>query len=237
MELVTILLRTLFSYFFLLLLMRIMGKREVGQMSPFDIVISIMFAEMAVLAIDQTDRPLVHLLSPMVLLAILEIGLSYTLMKSKKFRNFISGHSDVLIEDGKINEEALRSNRLNLDDLLLQLRQSNIKNLADVEFAILETTGKVSAFTKKVESPVTMKELGLKPRKPVIEEIAAKLPLPLIMDGKVQENALDKIGKNHLWLKRELKKMGVNKYQQVFFCSVDEYGKLYIDLMEKKPRK
>ncbi|TPG84146.1 DUF421 domain-containing protein [Brevibacillus laterosporus] len=238
MELVTILMRTLFSYFFLLLIMRLMGKRELGQMSLFDVVISIMLAEMAVLAIDQVNKPLMHMFSPMILIMLLEIGMAYLFMKSKKIRQFVNGEADVLIANGEIREEALRKNRLNLDDLLIHLRQENIKNLADVEFAILETTGKVSVFTKPEKSTVTLEDLGLKVKQPQKSSSGVKVgfPIPLIMDGEVQTDALNKIGKNILWLKQELKKLRIRHANEVMFCSIDEQGKFFIN-KKQNPRK
>ncbi|MCR8962137.1 DUF421 domain-containing protein [Brevibacillus laterosporus] len=238
MELLTILMRTLFSYFFLLLIMRLMGKRELGQMSLFDVVISIMLAEMAVLAIDQVEKPLLHMFSPMILIMLLEIGMAYLFMKSKKIRNFVNGEADVLIANGEIREEALKKNRLNLDDLLIHLRQENVKNLADVEFAILETTGKVSVFTKPEKSPVTLQDLGLQEKKPKksLTGVTVNFPIPLIMDGEVQTDAVEKIGKNIFWLKQELKKQGYRHTNEIMFCSIDEQGKLFVNKTQY-PRK
>lgn len=233
MELFTILMRTLFTYFFLLLLLRTMGKRELGKLSVFDVVISIMLAEMAVLAIEQVDEKAINFYIPMLFIALLEIFMSLISLKSKKFRDFVEGSADLIIENGEIREGALKRNRLNLDDLLIHLRQKNINNIADVEFAILEPTGNMSVFPKAAKRPVTPEDLGLSNGKPVPSMTYDGLPIPLIMDGEIREEALRKIGQNKLWLKRMIRKHGIKDVKDVSFCSVDGRGLIFIDVKDK----
>jgi uncharacterized membrane protein YcaP (DUF421 family) len=229
MELMTILMRTGFTYFFLLVLLRLMGKRELGKLSVFDVVISIMLAEMAVLAIEDVDKEAMNFYVPMVLIAVLEIAMAYLSMKSKKFRDLIDGSADVIIENGQIREEALRRNRLNLDDLMVHLRQKNVNNIGDVEFAVLEPTGQMSVFPKKELHPVTRKDIGMPSPEPVAPVTFSGLPIPLILDGKVREEALRKIGQNKLWLKREIRRYGIRDIREVSFCSIDDRGIMYLD--------
>jgi uncharacterized membrane protein YcaP (DUF421 family) len=229
MELVTILMRTAFTYFFILVLLRLMGKRELGKLSVFDVVISIMLAEMAVLAIEDVNKKAMDFYLPMLLIAVLEITMSFLSVKSKKFRDIVDGSADIIIENGQIREEALRRNRLNLDDLMVHLRQKNISNLADVEFAVLEPTGQMSVFPKKELQPITRKDLGLPDPKPVNPVVFTGLPIPLILDGKVRDEALRKIGQNKLWLKREIRKYGIKDIREVSFCSIDDRGIIYLD--------
>ncbi|WP_235828089.1 DUF421 domain-containing protein [Brevibacillus migulae] len=233
MEFTTILLRTLFTYFFLLILLRLMGKRELGKLSVFDVVISIMLAEMAVLAIDQVDRPGIYFYVPMVMIALLEIGMSYLSMRSKKIRDVVDGSADLIIENGEIREEAMRRNRLNMDDLMVHLRQKNINNLADVEFAILEPTGQMSVFPKESKHAVTREDLHMDPPKPVGPVTFQGLPIPLILDGKIRDDALGKIGQNKFWLKKEIRKHGIKDVKEISFCSIDNQGKLFIDRKDK----
>lgn len=225
----TILMRTLFTYFFILVLLRLMGKRELGKMSVFDVVISIMLAEMAVLVIEDVNRPAVVFYLPMVLIALLEIGMAYLSLKSKKIRDWIDGSPEVIMENGEIREEVMRRNRLNMDDLLFKLRQKNVNNLADVEFAILETTGEVSVFPKEKKLPVTREELGMDQPKPVAPVKYSGLPIPLIIDGEIREEALQRIGQNTFWLKKEIRKYGVKSAKEVSFCSIDSRGILFLD--------
>ncbi len=237
MELMTILLRTLFTYFFLLVLLRIMGKRELGKLSVFDVVISIMLAEMAVLAIDQVDRPAIYFYVPMIVIGLLEIVMAFFSMKSKRFRDMVEGTPDVIIENGEIREEALRRNRLNLDDLMVTLRQKNIHNLTDVEFAIMEPTGQMSVFTKDAKHPVTREDLHLHNEKTASQLLFQGLPVPLIMDGVIREEGLRKIGQNKFWLKKEIRKHGIKDVKEITFCSIDPQGILFIDRKDKPRRR
>ncbi|WP_429779630.1 DUF421 domain-containing protein [Brevibacillus agri] len=229
----TIILRTLFSYFFLLILLRVMGKRELGKLSVFDVVISIMLAEMAALAIEDVEKPGLRFYLPMLLIALMEVGMAYLSLKSKKFRDVVDGSADMIIENGEIREQAMRRNRLNMDDLLVHLRQKNIKNIADVEFALIEPTGQMSVFLKQEKEHLTREDVGLPDEKPVSPVSYKGLPIPLILDGKIRQEALQKIGQNQLWLKREIRKYGIKDIREVSFCSIDERGIIYLDKKDK----
>ncbi|MGZ0052758.1 DUF421 domain-containing protein [Brevibacillus gelatini] len=232
-EISTVLLRTLFSYLFLLILLRMMGKRELGKLSVFDVVISIMLAEMAAMAIEDVEKPGLQFYLPMLLIALLEIVMAYISLKSKKFRDVVDGSADMIIENGEIREQAMRRNRLNMDDLLVHLRQKNVKNIADVEYAMMEPTGQMSVFLKQDKEPLTRGDIGLPKEKPVSPVSYKGLPIPLILDGKVRQEALQKIGQNQLWLKREIRKYGIKDIREVSFCSIDEQGIIYIDKKDK----
>lgn len=232
-DLTTAILRTLFSYFFLLILLRVMGKRELGKLSVFDVVISIMLAEMAVLAIEEIEKPAIFFYIPMLLIGLLEIVMALISIKNKKFRDVVDGSADIIIENGQIRENAMRRNRLNLDDLMVHLRQKNVKNIADVEFALLEPTGQMSVFLKEKKETLTREDLGLLDRGPLAPVTYKGLPIPLILDGKIRREALDKIGQNELWLKREIRKYGIRDIREVSFCSIDERGIMYLDKKDK----
>ncbi|RAT96231.1 DUF421 domain-containing protein [Brevibacillus sp. Leaf182] len=232
-NLTMVLLRTLFSYFFLLILVRLMGKRELGKLSVFDVVISIMLAEMAALAIEDVDKPALRFYLPMLLIALLEVAFAYVSLKSKKFRDTVDGSADLIIENGQIREQAMRRNRLNMDDLMVHLRQKDVKNIADVEFALLEPTGQMSVFLKEQKEKVTREDLSLMKKQQVGPVSYKGLPIPLILDGKVRTEALNKIGQNQLWLKREIRKYGIKDIREVSFCSIDERGIMYLDKKDK----
>ncbi|MFI8714043.1 DUF421 domain-containing protein [Brevibacillus brevis] len=232
-DLTMVLLRTLFSYFFLLILVRLMGKRELGKLSVFDVVISIMLAEMAALAIEDVDKPALRFYLPMLLIALLEVAFAYVSLKSKKFRDTVDGSADLIIENGQIREQAMRRNRLNMDDLMVHLRQKDVKNIADVEFALLEPTGQMSVFLKEQKEKVTREDLALMKKLQVGPVSYKGLPIPLILDGKVRTEALSKIGQNELWLKREIRKYGIKDIREVSFCSIDERGIMYLDKKDK----
>lgn len=249
--------RTVLIYFVTYLVIRLMGKREIGKLSVFDLVISIMITEMAVFVVEEPDRPLWHAVLPMVVLAGTQIGIAYLQLKSRRFRLLFEGKPSPLIEGGKLNREEMGKQRYSLDDLLLQLREKNVTNVADVEFAVLEPTGRLT-LVKKEE---TAKEGGEKAQggaanrpddaqasrvpnrkdgesrggmssseggKPSIR--FEGLPVPLVMDGKVQEAGLRKIGQNRFWLQRELRARGVKDVKDVFLCTIDHRGRLFVDV-------
>ncbi len=224
-ELWTVFLRTLFIYFFVLVVMRFMGKREIGKLSLFDLVVSIMIADLAVISIENTEAPLLKGLVPIFTLSAIQVVLSLLSLKSTFIRKIMDGKPSILIRDGKIQEKEMANQRYNIDDLMLQLRENNIANVADVELAILETTGKLTVFPRPEKRPPTREEMLPE------EKIDGFfwLPIPLIVDGKVQKEGLDKIGKTRFWLKNELQKYGYYDFKEIFFASIDHKGKMYID--------
>lgn len=214
--------RTLILYFFIMFSMRIMGKREIGKLSVFDLVVSIIIAEIAAFTIDDPKLELYKGVFPILLLVGIQILISYLSLKSKTFRDIVEGKSTILIEKGKINDREMARHRYNVDDLLIQLREKNIGNLADVEFAFLEPSGKLSVIKKPEKMPVTLADLGLPPKD-------HGMPLPVIVDGEVMDENLKKLGKTRLWLKQQLKPFGSTDFQKILFASTDEYGRLYVD--------
>src|SRR5690606_796209 len=136
-------------YFFILILLRVMGKREMGKLSVMDLVVSIMIAELAIIVIEDTQTPLVNGLIPMLTLTVIQLILAVATLKSRRIRRYVDGWPAVIIERGRLNKDEMRKNRYNLDDLMMQLREKDIFRIADVEFAILETSGELSVFPKK----------------------------------------------------------------------------------------
>ncbi|SDE60154.1 Uncharacterized membrane protein YcaP, DUF421 family [Paenibacillus sp. UNCCL117] len=225
MELWTLFLRTILVYIIVFLTMRIMGKREIGKLSIFDLVISIMIAEIAVFVLEDVGKPMIEGLLPMVTLVAVQILIAYVSLKNEKIRRWIEGREAPLIENGKLNRKEMARQRYNLDDLLLQLRENKVMNPADVEFAILETSGKLTVKPK--ETPAASN--GSDSSEPKRAFRYEGLPLPLIMDGIVQEESLSKLGQTRFWLKKELRARGIKDFKDVFFCSVDHRGKWFID--------
>nr|WP_295969658.1 DUF421 domain-containing protein [uncultured Bacillus sp.] len=208
----TMLLRTLLLYFVILFVFRLMGKREIGELSVFDLVVNIMIAEMAVIAIDEKDFSLINSVAPILLLMIIQIVMSHLSLKSKKFREIVDGSPTVIINQGKIDEEAMRKQRYNFDDLLQQLREKDIRNIVDVEFAILEPSGKLSVFEKEDN------------------QADGEITLPLIIDGTIQRDHLQTIKKTEDWLLQELKKRGFEEkdIRNISLCSYQN-NQLYVD--------
>ena len=215
-ELLIMVARTVLLYVVVLIIFRVMGKREIGELSILDLVVFIMIAEMAVMAIENPKDPLLYSILPMLTLLIIQIGLAIWSLKSNRMRNFIDGKPSIIIENGKINEHEMKRQRYNFNDLLVQLRDKNVKNVADVEFAILESSGKLSVFEKDQQSG----EKG-------------NLNLPFIIDGIIQEEHLLHEHKTTEWLKTELQKLGYSNLDKISYCSYDN-GKFFVDLVDVK---
>jgi uncharacterized membrane protein YcaP (DUF421 family) len=209
-----IIFRTLFLYALVLLIFRIMGKREIGELSILDLVVFIMIGELAVVAIDNQYEPVLHSVLPMLLLMMIQISFAMLSLKSKKFRDMIEGKPTLIINRGKIDEKEMRRQRYNFDDLLMQLREKDIRNIAAVEFAILEPSGKLSVFEKE------NKDTG-------------DITIPLIMDGQIVDVNLSRINKTNLWLRQELKKNGYSDIKNISFCSYQN-GSFFIDEKDEK---
>ncbi|AIQ48886.1 membrane protein [Paenibacillus sp. FSL R7-0273] len=253
---------TVLMYFFIFLCMRIMGKREIGKLSVFDLTISIMIAEIAVFVIDDIERPISDGVIPMVTLVAIQILVAQLSLKSRKLRLLVDGRPSVLISNGKLHRSEMRRQRYNMDDLLLQLRGQNIVSPADVEFAILETSGQLTVIEKNKNvsssnqsgnssdnagnkeqdsgsdsggsgnSGGSGKAAGVNLSKSKIRYEG--LPVPLIMDGKVQDDNLELIGKNRFWLRTQIRQKGVSDFRDVFLCSVDHTGKIYVDRLRSR---
>lgn len=236
--------RTILMYFLVYCAIRIMGKREIGKLSMFDLVVSIMLAEMAAFVIEDIKKPLSHGIAPMLTVIIMQIGMAFVGLKSRKLRLMIDGKPTVLISKGKLHRDEMRKQRYNLDDLLLQLREQNIDSIGDVDFALLETTGKLTVFPKDQNSgdgsSATSSGNSSSSKKSKIQlkgfpNIKYEgLPVPLIMDGKVQDENLEMIEKTRFWLKNQIQQKGIMDFKDVFICSIDHNGKLFISPREDK---
>lgn len=184
---INIIIRTLIGFFSFFILMRFMGKREVGQLSLFDLIIILSMADLMVLGIDGFEDDIFYSLIPMVIVAIIQIVIALVSLKFAKIRNIVDGKSSYIIINGQVDINEMKKQRYNMDDLYTQLRSEGIKSIQEVEIAVLETSGKLSSFKKK-------------------EDIDASLPV--IVSGKIDYIILKNLGKNEDWLLMELSKKG-----------------------------
>ncbi|MCI8347534.1 MAG: DUF421 domain-containing protein [Bacilli bacterium] len=196
MEVLIVLGRTLLFYLIITVVYRFMGKREVGELSIMDLIVSILIAELAAMAIDKYKSNLLITIVPILSLVIVQIIVAKVSLKSPKTREKIEGEPSVIINRGKVNFEEMLKQRYNLDDLLTQLREKSIKSIEEVDYAILETSGKLSVFVKNDNRDY---------------------PLPVILDGEVQEETLIQIGKNKKWLIKSLDE-NQTKIDKVFYA-------------------
>lgn len=213
--------RTLLLYIVVVAVMRIMGKRQIGELQPFELVIAIMLSELAAVPMQDTGIPLIHGLIPILTLMFLEIFLSYITLKSRSIRKLVCGTASVLIQHGKIMEEELRRQRFNLDDLMEELRLSGYLNISDIEYAILENSGRLSIIPKSLRSPVTRKDLNL-------SQPEEELPVSLVLDGQLNYKNLNYLGKDRKWLLNKLKEYNINKIEDAFIAMLDSNGELYV---------
>lgn len=217
MDVAIIILRTIILYGVILVIFRLMGKREIGELSVLDLVVFIMIGEMAVIAIEQHKDPILHTIVPMVVMLLIQIAMAYGSLKSQKFRNLVDGKPSIIIQHGKIDEKEMRKHRYNFDDLLMQLRQKDIHNIADVEFAILETSGALSVFKKENNQ----------------KKSTSSFTIPLIVEGKILQQGLKQTNQTESWLRTELLNRGHGDIENIFFCSYQD-GKFYVDYFDEK---
>ncbi|WP_053219060.1 DUF421 domain-containing protein [Virgibacillus senegalensis] len=219
LELGKIIFRTILTYIIIVFIFRLMGKREIGELSLLDIVVFIMVGEMAVFAIEEPKSNIAQAVVPMVLLMIIQRFTAWLSLKNQLFRGWFEGKPSVIISKGKIDEHEMRKQRYNFNDLMQQLRENGTKSIHDVEFAILESSGKLSIFEKAINGSDRVSSDGY--------------VVPLIVDGKIQDGALNKTDRDKDWLISEVKKRGL-AIEQVSFCSIDKDGQMFIDIKDEK---
>lgn len=189
--------RTVIFYILITILYRFMGKREVGQLGVIDLIVSILVAELAAMSIDKREDSIFISIIPIVALGLIQIGLSYVSLKNKKIRDIFDGSPSIIISKGKVNFKEMVKQRYNLDDLLTQIRDKNVKSIEDIDYAILESSGKLSVFKKN-------------------DQRFNDLPLPLILDGELDKEVLKKINKDNTWLDKVLKEENL-KIKDIFY--------------------
>jgi len=212
--------RTVILYITVVVVMRLMGKRQIGQLQPFEFVVTIMIAELASIPMEETGIPLIRGLTPIIILFILHVTISLLSLKSQSFRRIICGTPSVLIEKGKIKEKELRKLRYSMSDLLEQLRVKNYPNINDVEFAVLETNGQLSVIPKAEKQPVVAEDIN-------IVNPPAQLPLTLVLDGVVQPKNLDRLNLDKQWLLTQLKAFGIAGPEDALIAIIDTGGQFY----------
>ena len=183
--------RSIFFYILITVVYRIMGKREIGELSIIDFIVSIFIAEMVAISIENYKSSIFLSIIPIIILVLLQVLCSNISLKNKKIRNLLDGEPSVIIEKGNINFKEMKKQRYNIDDLLTQLRGNSIKSIEEVDYAILETSGKLSIFKKK-------------------DDKKSNYPLPIICDGIINNEILKKIDMKEEWLLNEIKKQNIS---------------------------
>ena len=185
---IILMLKTFFLYFFIILVYRIMGKKEIGELGIGDLIVTVLIAELAAISIENTDKSIFVSIVPILVLVLCEMSLSYISLKNSKIRTFIDGHPSVV----KFN--VMSKLRYTLDDLISQLREKGVKSLEEVDYAVLETNGNLSVFQNTKE-----------------------YPLPIILDGDIDFHVLKEIKKDKKWIDNMLNKKKI-KLEDVFYA-------------------
>lgn len=217
----TIFLRALILYALIILTMRFMGKRQIGQLQPFELVISILIAEVAATPMANMGIPLVYGVISIIALFAAHNILAFGAFKSQKLRGVISGKPTIIIDNGRILQEELAKLNFNLDELLEHLRVKNAPAISKIQYAILETNGQLSVILKSESRPLTPQDVAL-PSQPGL------LPIALVIDGKVDEENLKAIARDCAWLQKHLRLAGFPRTEKIFVAAMDESGQLFI---------
>lgn len=218
--------RTVVVYLFLIAVIRFLGKRQLGQMEPSEVVVTMLVADLASFPMEDPDIPLTAGIVPILAVLSMEILLSLLSVRSLKVRKLLCGKPVILMENGDFLQENMRKNRITIDELLSQLRQKDIMDPTTVRYAILETGGNLSVFPYPEYEPAAARDAGVP-----VESL--KAPITVVSDGRVLSDNLKKAGKNQKWLEKALQKQGVT-LEQTFLLTVDEENKI---LFYKKQRK
>ena len=217
----TIFTRSVLLYIASLLAMRAMGKRQVGQLQPFELVVVIMIAELAATPMGGVGIPLLYGILPMIALIVCHGVIAALCMKCQPFRKWLSGQPSVLIRDGVICENEMRKSAMDLNDLMEAIRTAGILDPSEVGFAILEPGGQVNVFPQADYRSVTPNDMGLKvPREGI--------PLPLIMDGVIQYDNLKRGKLTEVWLQQMIQESGAARVEDVLFCCLNTQGEMLL---------
>lgn len=222
-----IFIRATVLYLFIVVIMRLMGKKQIGEMQPTELVVALVIADLSAVPMENLNTPIFYGIIPILTLFIIGEVFSYIALKSDKARGIIYGKPSILIEHGKIIEGEMRKQRININDLLEQLRISGAPSLEDVEYAILETTGDLSIIPKSSKRPVTAEDLKLQ----VQQE---ELPITAIIDGRVLSYNLHLKGFDDQWLDQQLKKNNIASKHDVFFAFVNDQNEFKFQLKDSK---
>jgi uncharacterized membrane protein YcaP (DUF421 family) len=222
-----VMIRTIILYILVVIILRLMGKRQIGEMEPFELVIAIMVSELAALPMQDVRIPLIHGVIPIVTLLILQLIVTILELKSEKAGAIITGTPSIIIKNGKIDIQELRNQRLAYNDLMEELRLNGYFNIADIQYAILETSGQLSIMPKNSATSVSREDLNLN----IPEE---NLPITLIIDGKLNEHNLKLANIDKAWLLNQLKAKSINSIQKAFLATIDSRGNFFCQAKDEK---
>ena len=216
---ITLIFRTLLVYIFLIIIMRMMGKRQIGELEVTDLVATLLLSEIASLPITDPNIPVLHAIIPMIVLLSLEVFSSYILIRVPKLKNFLSASPTFLIKEGVLDQAALMASRLSIEELMSEIRQQGFCNLAYVWYAILEKDGQITILPRARYSPPTQEQLNISSQE---EDL-----MHVVYNGNTfNDKGLALIGKDRLWLKKQMERRGVSLADQ-FCITANSHGEIY----------
>ena len=219
--------RTIILYILVLIVMRFMGKREIGQLQPFELAISIMIADLATLPMAEPGIPITNGIIPILGLLVMHLIISLINLKSIRMREIICGKPSILIYRGRIQEENMKKERFTINELEERLRGNDVFDIGDVEYAILETSGQISVIQKPNKRTTIPEDFGIEPP---YEGIS----YDLVVDGKIMKQNLEKLGKDYNWLLKQVDEFGI-KPEDALIATIDGKGNFFCQ--EKEGRK
>ena len=224
---ITAFLRTVILYFLIIVGLRLTGKRQIGQLEPIELVLTMTLSDLASVPMQDFGIPLLSGVIPIVTLLALSTLLSWCSMRNIRFRSLACGEPAIVIRNGKLQQDIMQQNRLTLDEILEELRIQGISDITTVKYAVLETSGQLSVLLYAADQPATPQQLG------VTVEDDVTLPTVLINDGRLLAKNLKKVGLNDKWLFKQLEEKHITRTQDVFFMTVDENRQVVLVEKEK----
>ena len=221
--------RTIILYIIVLIVMRFMGKREIGQLQPFELAISIMIADLATIPMAEPGIPITNGIIPILGLLVMHLTISILNLKSLKIREILCGKPSILIYRGKIDEEKMKKERFTINELEERLRGNNVFDIGDVEYAILETSGQITVIQKPNKRNAIPEDFNIMPE---YEGVS----YDLVIDGKIMKKNLKKIDKDYNWLTNEVKKFGM-KPEEALIVTIDGKGNFFCQEKQGRKRK
>ena len=218
--------RTVILYILVVFALRVMGKRQIGELQPSELVVAIMISDLATTPVSDINIPLMAGIIPILTLLVFEVVISFTTLKSEGFRNLLSGKPAVIIKNGVISQRELKKMRFSIEDLLEQLRLKDIFSISDVYMAILETNGELTVVEKSSKKTVTAEDLNLTVKQ-------EKIPLVIISDGKLRKEHLQESGFDKKWVLDTIREYNIDKIEDVFIFSIDDDDKYTLQIKSK----
>jgi len=219
--------RVLIIYITVLIFLRLMGKRQIGEMQPYEVVITLIIADLATLPMSDSNIPLLHGILPLAILVLIHFCITVLSRKNIKFRRIMSGRPVVIISPKGLEYQAFKDLNMNIDDLTEMIRQNGYYSFDQILYAIIETNGKMSIIPKSANAPATAQDVG-------VNNPPAKLPSIIVSDGKIMQNQMKEVNLTCESLNKILNHIKVKSINDLIILSIDEDGKIFYQTKTEK---